>query len=200
MLRAFLLASFMGGLAVAGAAQPPAAPARPKLASELPKPKAGEKLKLERSEVKTRKDEDDLLEVTDVTAAKAKDVAMPAAEWTLDADGWFDNEGFNISKAYPRSGLWAMRTIRGNRPPSSTGSGLPTSPSALVPHAPPRLYRAGPNDIITHIDGVAVTSYARFVYAINTASNPRDIPIVVMNGNTGRRHVFYVTAYKTGNE
>lgn len=200
MLRAFLLASFMGGLAVAGSAQPPAAPARPKLASELPKPKAGEKLKLERSEVKTRKDEDGLLEVTDVTAAKAKDVAMPAAEWTLDADGWFDNEGFNIAKAYPRSGLWAMRTVRGNRPPSSTGSGLPTSPAAMVPQAPPRLYRAGPNDIITHIDGVAVTSYARFVYAINSAANPRDIPIVVMNGNTGRRHVFYVTAYKAGNE
>ena len=200
MLRAFLLASFVGGLAAAGSGQPPAPPVRPKLASELPRPKAGEKFKLDRGEVKTRKDEDGLLEVTDVSVAKSRDVAMPAADWTLDVDGWFDREGFNIAKAYPRSSLWAMRTVRGNRPPSSTGSGLPTSPAAVVPQAPPRLYRAGPNDIITHIDGVAVTSYARFVYAINSAANPRDIPIVVMNGNTGRRHVFYVTAFKAASE
>jgi len=200
MLRAFLLASFVGGLAAAGSAQPPAAPVRPKLASELPKPKVGEKLKIARSEVKFRKDEDGLLEVTDITAADAKEVAMPAFEWTLDADGWFDGEGFNVMKAYPRSGLWAMRTVRGNRVPSSTGSGLPTSPAALVPQAPPRLYRAGPNDIITHIDGVAISSNERFAYAINTARNPRDVPIVVMNGNTGRRHVFFVTAYKAGSE
>lgn len=197
MLRAFLLAAFVGGMTLVGQAQ---IPTPPKLASELPKPKAGEKFKIEQSQVKARKDEDGLLEVTDVTAEDAKEVAMPVAEWTLDADGWFDKEGFNVTKAYPRSGLWALRTVRGNRPPSSTGSGLPTSPAALVPQAPPRLYRAGPNDIITHINGVAVTSYVRFVYALNTAANPRDIPIVVMNGNTGRRHVFYVTAYKSGSE
>ena len=195
MLRTLLMASFVTGVAALATAQPPA---KAKLASELPSPKAGEKLKLERNEVKSRKDEDGLLEVTDFVAAKAKDVSMPIPEWTLDADGWFDSEGFNVTKAFPRSGLWAMRTQRGNRPPSSTGSGLPSSPSNVVPVAPPRLYRAGPSDIITHIDGIAVTSYARFVYALNTASNPRDIPIVVMNGNTGRRHVFYVTAYKSG--
>jgi|GEM_PF-2582789 len=192
MVRALLLAAFVGGVASLS----PAQPAKPKLASELPKPKAGDKLKLERNDVKSRKDEDGLLEVTDLSAAEAKDVAMPAAEWTLDVDGWFDAEGFNVTKAFPRSGLWALRTVRGNRPPSSSGSGLPTSPAALVPQAPPRLYRAGPNDIITHVDGIAVTSLARFVYAINSAANPRDIPIVVMNGNTGRKHVFYVTAYK----
>ena len=195
MLRALLLVSLTAGIAVSQA-QPGAKGAKPPLLSELSKPKAGEKLKLERNDVKSRKDDDGLFEVTDTTASKTKDVTVPAGDWTLDADGWFDSEGFNVTKAYPRSGLWAMRTVRGNRPPSSTGSGLPSSPSALVPQAPPRLYRAGPNDIITHIDGVAVTSYARFVYAINTASNPRDIPIVVMNGNTGRRHVFYVTAFK----
>ena len=55
-------------------------------------------------------------------------------------------------------GLWAMRTTKGNRPPN-TGSGLPSSPMSLVPQATPRLYRAGPNDVITHIDGVAVTSF-----------------------------------------
>jgi hypothetical protein len=194
MFRAFLLASLVGGVASLVSAQPPIA--RPKLASELPMPRAGERIKLERSDVKFRKDEDDLLEVTSAEAGETKEVAMPTPAWTLDADGWFDAEGFNVTKAYPRSGLWALRTVRGNRPASSTGSGLPSSPSAVVPQAPPRLYRAGPNDIVTHIDGVAVTSYARFIYAINSTDNPRDIPIVVMNGNTGRRHVFYVTAFK----
>jgi hypothetical protein len=193
MLRTLLLASFVCGVAAVAPAQPSA---KPKLASELPVPKAGQKLKLERTEVKTRKDDDGLLEVTDFVVEKGNDVTMPAPEWTLDADGWFDSDGFNVTKAFPRSGLWALRTQRGNRPPSNTGSGLPSSPANVVPVAPPRLYRAGPNDIITHIDGVAVTSYARFIYALNTTTNPRDIPIVVMNGNTGRRHIFYVTAYK----
>jgi hypothetical protein len=197
MLRALLAASLVGGIATLASAQPKP---KPRLASEQPMPKVGEKLNLEHNEVKSRKDEDGLFEVSDVVAAKAQEVAIPKIEWTLDVDGFFDSEGFNITKAYPRSGLWAMRVTRGNRPPSSTGSGLPTSPAAVVPVAPPRLYRAGPNDIITHIDGVAVTSYARFIYALNSASNPRDIPIVVMNGNTGRKHVFYITSYKLASE
>jgi len=198
MLRALLPASFLLAFAAVGAAQP--AGPRHKLASELPVPKAGEQIKLDRGDVKSRKDDDGLSEVMDVAASEAKTVVMPAVEWTLDADGWFDSEGFNITKAYPRSGLWAMRSTKGNRPPSATGSGLPSSPVGLVPQAPPRLYRAGPNDIVTHIDGVAVTSYARFIYALNSAANPRDIPVVVMNGNTGRRHVFFITAYKTTGE
>ena len=197
MMRTVLFSAAVVALAAtAGPAQPPAGTPRPKLASELPTPKVGEKLKLSRSDVKSKKDDDGLLEVTDVVAKDELVVAVPTATWELDADGWFDAEGFNITRAYPRSGLWAMRTTKGNRPPGS-GSGLASSPTSLVPQAPARLHRAGPNDIITHSDGVAVTSYERFVYAINSAATPRDLPIVVMNGETGRRHVFYVRAYKS---
>lgn len=198
MFRSFVLGSVVVGVAAFASAQPTAP--RPKLASEYPLPKAGEQFKLDRGDVKTRKDDDGLLEVMAVSATDAKTVVMPAPEWTLDADGWFDSEGFNITKAYPRSGLWSLRTAKGNRPPSPTGSGLPSSPVGLVPTPPTRQYRAGPHDIITHVDGVHVTSFARFIYAINSASNPRDIPIVVMNGSTGRRHIFYVTAYKAAAE
>lgn len=180
-----------------GQAQPPATPSQPKMLSELPTPRVGDKLKIGKSEVKMQKDDDGLLEAVDFVAADEQTVTIPSTNWTIDADGWFDAEGFNVTKAYPRSGLWAMRSAKGNRPPGS-GSGLPSSPtsSSLVPQTPPRLYRAGPGDIITHIDGVAVNSYERFVYAINSASNTRDIPIVVMNGANGRKHVHYITAYK----
>jgi hypothetical protein len=198
MIRFLLLAGFIGcAVSLAGAQPKP----QPPLLSELPMPKAGEKLKLDRASFETKKDDDGLLEVRDLEAGKTLNVTMPAVQWTLDADGWFDSEGFNVTKVYPRSGLWALRTVKGNRPAGSTGgSGLPSSPSALVPQAPPRLYRAGPTDIITHIDGIAVNTPARFHFALNSAANPRDIPIVVMSGSTGRKHVFYVTAYKLAGE
>ncbi len=198
MIRTVLFAAATATLAAtAGLAQPPAGSIRPKLMSELPVPKAGDKLQLGRAEVKSKKDADGLLEVTEVVAAKDEASAtIPAAKWELDADGWFDSEGFNLTRAYPRSGLWAMRTAKGNRPANATGSGLAGSPAALVPQAPARLYRAGPNDVITHIDGIAVTSYERYLYALNSTATPRDIPIVVMNAETGRRHIFYITAFK----
>ena len=197
MIRTLVFAATTATLAAtAGLAQPPAGSIRPKLMSELPVPQAGEKLQLGRAEVKSKKDADGLLEVTEVVATKEASATIPAAKWELDADGWFDSEGFNLTRAYPRSGLWAMRTAKGNRPANATGSGLASSPAALVPQAPARLYRAGPNDVITHIDGIAVTSYERYLYALNSTATPRDIPIVVMNAETGRRHIFYITAFK----
>jgi S1-C subfamily serine protease len=93
-----------------------------------------------------------------------------------------------------------MRTVKGNRPPSMASrsglGGLNEPAASLIPQPPPRLYRAGPGDILTHIDGVAVTSYERFVYAVNAAANKRDIPVVVTDGHTGRRHLYFITAFK----
>lgn len=182
-----------------GRGQPPAGPTAPKLASELPPPQAGDKVKLARAEARVKLDDDGIQEVSEMTAGPEETVTIPSTNWQLDADGWFDAEGFNVVKAYPRSGLWAMRVQRGNRPgaPAKSGlEGLITPASPLIPQPPPRLYRAGPGDIITHVDGIAVTSYERFVYAVNAAANKRDIPIVVMDGGTGRKHVYYVTAFK----
>jgi len=181
-----------------GPAQPPepALSRHAQLLSELPLPRVGDKVQLGRDEVTMEKDDDGLLEVMNVSAGASKIATIPSTNWVLDADGWFDSEGFNLTKAYPRSGFWAMRTAKGNRPPGS-GSGLPSAAAPLLPQTPPRLYRAGPGDIITHIDGIPVTSYERYIYALNSAANHRDIPIVVMNGSNGRRHVFYITAYKS---
>jgi hypothetical protein len=192
---AFAVAAIVAIVSADAPGQPPATRVVPQLISEMPAPKVGDKLTLDRSEVKMQKDDDGLLEVVDMIPGKEQTVTITLTEWDLDADGWFDKEGFNLTKAYPRSGLWAMRSVKGNRPLGS-GSGLPSSPTSLVPQTPPRLYRAGPGDIITHIDGIAVTSYPRYVYAINNASNTRDIPLVVMSGANGRRHLHFITAYK----
>lgn len=184
--------------AALGSAQPPKTLPRPKMLSELPMPKAGLSFAFSRGEIATIKNDEGVLEVIDIVE-KEERATIRKTIWDIDADGWFDAEGFNLVKAYPRSGLWAMRTAKGNRPPGA-GSGLPTAQGAVVPNTPPRLYRAGPGDIITHIDGIAVTSYERYVFAINNAKNPRDLAILVMNGETGRRHVYYITAFKTAIE
>lgn len=184
-----------------GTAQPPTAtdPDRPKLASELPPPKAGDKVTLTRAEARVKLDDDGLQEVGEMVPGKDEAATIPSTSWTLDADGWFDAEGFNVTKAYPRSGLWALRTRKGNRPAAATRSGLEgliDPGAAAIPEAPARLYRAGPGDILTHIDGIPVTSYDRFVYAVNAAASKRDLPVVVMDGQTGKRRLFYVTAFK----
>lgn len=185
-----------------GTAQPPTPATMPKLLSELPAPRAGVMVTLARAEAKVKLDEDGLQEVSEMVAGAEETVIIPSTNWTLDADGWFDVEGFNVTKAFPRSGLWALRTVKGNRPPTAAKSGLEdlVNPSAspLLASPPTRLYRAGPGDIITHIGGVAVTSYERFVYALNAADNKRDVPVVVMDGNTGRRRLYYVTLFKEG--
>ena len=194
MIRSLAFSAALAAIATTVALAQPPAP-RSRLASEMPMPKAGTTIMLSRSEVKSKKDDDGLQEVSEVVAAKEeKMVTIPTSTWEIDADGWFDSEGFNVTKAFPRSGLWAMRTAKGNRP-GTAGSGLSTSASQTL-QAQPRLYRAGPNDVITHIDGIAVTTYERYIFALNSAANPRDIPIVVLNSQTSRRHVFYITAFK----
>jgi hypothetical protein len=194
---ALCLASVAAIVCPGALAQPPApdTSGQPHLLSDLPLPKIGAQVQLGRDEVVVEKDDDGLLEVMNVAAGPGKTVTIPSTDWGLDADGWFDSEGFNLTKAYPRSGFWAMRTTKGNqRPPIS---GLPSATKSLVPQTPPRLYRAGPGDIITHIDGIPVTSFDRYVYAVNNAPNHRDIPVVVMSGSNGRKHVYYITAYKS---
>lgn len=195
MLRHTLLATGLVALALATApAQPPADPYRGKLMSELPTPKAGEKVTVVRAEAKTKADELGVPEVVEMTPGEEAAATIPAATWELDADGWFDSEGFNITRVFPRSGLWALRTARGG--PRLVPAAQSGPLAGLVAPALPRTYRAAPGDIITHINGIAVNTYPRFVFALNSAANPRDLPIVVMDGHSGRRHLYYVTAVK----
>lgn len=196
MLRHTLLAAGLVALALATApAQPPVAPPQGKLLSELPPPKAGEKVMVVRvAETKTKADELGVPEVMEMTPGEEAAVTVPAAVWELDADGWFDSEGFNVTRVFPRSGLWALRTERGG--PRLVPPPQPGPLAGLVAPALPRTYRAAPGDIITHINGIAVNTYPRFVFALNSAANPRDLPVVVLDGHSGRRHLYYVTAVK----
>ena len=196
MLRPALLAAGLVALAFAAApAQPPASQYPGRLISELPPPKAGEKVMVVRvAETKTKADELGVPEVMEMTPGEEAAVVVPAAVWELDADGWFDPEGFNVTRVFPRSGLWALRTERGG--PRLFPLAQPGPIPGMLAANPPRTYRAAPGDIITHINGIAVNTYPRFVYALNTATNPRDLPIVVLDGHSGRRHLYYVTAVK----
>ncbi len=164
-------------------------PAKGRLLSELPTPKAGDMLKAARSEVRTKKTDQGLEEVTEVVepAATAEEtVTIPSAQWQLDVDGWFDDEGLNLTAIYPRSGLWGARHVSGKADPAQNTS---LGDRAQTP-------RGDIGDVITHVNGVRVSSYERLVYAINSAPNKRDLPVVLMNGRTGRRTLIYVTAHK----
>lgn len=196
MLRHALLAVGLVALALAAApAQPPVATPQGKLLSELPPPKAGEKVMVVRLvETKTKADELGVPEVMEMTPGEAAAVTIPATTWELDADGWFDPEGFNLTRVFPRSGLWALRTQKGG--PRLLPLAQPGPLPGMLAANPPRTYRAAPGDIVTHINGIAVNTYPRFVFALNSAANPRDLPVVVLDGHSGRRHLYYVTAVK----
>jgi hypothetical protein len=196
MPRHTLIAAGLVGLILTTApAQPPVATPQGKLLSELPPPKAGEKVMVVRVvETKTKADLLGVSEVVEMTPGEEAAVTIPAAVWELDADGWFDSEGFNVTRVFPRSGLWALRTERGG--PRLLPLAQPGPHPGMLAANPPRTYRAAPGDIITHVNGIAVNTYPRFVFALNSAANPRDLPVVVLDGHSGRRHLYYVTAVK----
>lgn len=182
-------------------------PARRKLLSELPEPKAGDKLKVLPAEIKTKANDDGMLDVTEIVvpAGAGDEVVLPPAQWELDVDGWFDDEGLNLTAIYPRSGLWSMRRSLGGSgavkpatpPPGGMPPGAGPVASPLITDGRPKTQYADSGDVITHVNRVPVTSYERLVYAINSAPNKRDLPIVLMNGKTGRKQLLYVTAHKS---
>jgi hypothetical protein len=158
---------------------------RPKKLSELPLPRVGDRVKFARAEILTKPDIDGVQDVTWVIEAvpgTADEKPIPSTHWQLDLDGWFDSEGFNITTVYPRSGLWAMRIA-----PDVRGAARADRPLT---------HPAGTGDIITHIDGIAVTSYDKFVYAINRAPDKRELPVVLLDGSTGKKRLLYVTCSK----
>jgi hypothetical protein len=98
--------------------------------------------------------------------------------WRLGVDGKFDSEGFNIEVIDPASGLNKMRPRK-----ESAEDGDPT-------------FAAKKGDVITHINGIKITNPTLLVYAVNAADNPRDLAIVLKDGDTGKSYLFHVTARK----
>jgi hypothetical protein len=66
-------------------------------------------------------------------------------------------------------------------------AGFPVRPLPVFPEI---------GDTISHVNGVAVTSYPALVYAVNSAKNKRDVPVVHVSGRTGKRRLMYVTCHK----
>lgn len=178
---------FAFGLAAVSAQAPPGR----KLLSELPLPKAGDKVQVGAAQIKTKAMEGEpgfaeVVEVLEPALGSDDYRVIPAVEWELDVDGWFDDEGLNLTAVYPRSGLWMMRGATGKVQPKVGPIGIERTETKFATRG----------DIITHVNGVAVKSYDRWVYAVNSAPNKRDIPVVVMDGRTGRKRLLYVTASK----
>jgi hypothetical protein len=98
--------------------------------------------------------------------------------WRLGVDGKFDSEGFNIELIDPASGLNKMRPRK-----DSVEEGDAT-------------FTAKKGDVITHINGIKITSPTLLVYAVNAADNPRDLAMVLKDGDTGKSYLFHVTARK----
>ncbi len=103
---------------------------------------------------------------------------MPKMRWKLGVGGTIDSEGFNITDLDPTSGLAKMRMRKGKNDDDE-----PTLP-------------AKKGDIITHIDGIRITNTTLLIFAVNSANDPRELPIVLKDGDTGKPYLFYVTARK----
>jgi hypothetical protein len=103
---------------------------------------------------------------------------MPKMRWKLGVGGTIDSEGFNITDLDASSGLAKMRMRKEHNDDDE-----PTLP-------------AKKGDIITHINNIRITSTTLLVFAVNTADNARDLPIVLKDGDTGKSYLFYVTARK----
>jgi hypothetical protein len=103
---------------------------------------------------------------------------MPKLRWKLGVGGSIDSEGFNITDLDAASGLAKMRMRKDHNDDDE-----PT-------------LAAKKGDIITHINNVRITSTTLLVFAVNSADNPRDMPIVLKDGDTGKSYLFFVTARK----
>lgn len=102
-------------------------------------------------------------------------VVMPENRFMLNVGGWFDSEGFNLEDI----------------PASSAVSALYDQPEKKGAR-----YRLEPGDVIAAINGNPVTTYEEYVYALNSAPNPRDVELEVIDCNSGKRLTLYATAIK----
>ena len=103
---------------------------------------------------------------------------MPKMRWKLGVGGSIDTEGFNITDIDGTSGLAKMRMRRDHN--DDDEETLP----------------AKKGDVITHVNNIRITNTTHLIYAVNSADNPRDLPIVLKDGDTGKSYLFYVTARK----
>lgn len=177
LLRALPALLLAAGLTTAAPPRDKPAPADDKLLSKLPHPEAGKAVEVTVAEFDKPAADGSL--AGPPKATKKESVKVPAkGPWRLGADGWFDADGFNLTTIEKTSGLLQLRAAPGG------------------PGAVPMQASAEPRDVVTHIDGVAVTSAEAFWFALDRAKDKADVAVVVRDGATGTNFLQYLSLTK----
>jgi len=110
-------------------------------------------------------------------------VAIPKRMWYIGAEGWHDDEGFNID------GLVAF----------NSGGGVIPSPLSRVKtviNGKSVTVSLEANDVITKIDGLDVKTDLDLYMAVHTAANPRSLTIEFINFRDGQTMSGTISAVK----
>lgn len=118
-----------------------------------------------------------------VTKAVQSVVVIPQRMWYIGAEGWHDDEGFNID------GLVSF---------NSGGVVLPSPLSRIKTVINGRSVHVSleANDVITKIDGVEVKTDLDLFMAVHTAANPRSLAIEFINFRDGEIMTGTISAVK----
>jgi hypothetical protein len=167
----FLTVTLTAGLALAAPPKDKPVPGDDKLLSRQPYPEVGKKVEVTVVEY-TGVGEDGSLAAAKRTTKKEVGTVPAKPDWKFGADGWIDADGFNLTKIARDSGLLGLRPAAGQE----QGGNM-----------------AEERDVITHIDGVAVTDVESFWYALGRAKNKKDLRIVIRDGTSGDEFLLYTT-------
>jgi S1-C subfamily serine protease len=112
-----------------------------------------------------------------VKPAKEATVKMPKDRWALGISIKTSKGGVGVAESIEDTGMRTMRT----EPGGGKDEGI---------------WRADPGDVITHVNGYAVSTVEELVCAVSLAKNKDDVQIVLKDVENGKLLVFYVTATK----
>lgn len=102
-------------------------------------------------------------------------MVVPERKWTLGATGWHDGEGFNVEKVTAGGPLAKVRQLDGNKE---------------------TFRKVEPNDVITKLDNLPVTSELHLYLAIQNARTPERVPIEFISARDGKTYIGTIEAAK----
>jgi hypothetical protein len=139
----------------------------------------GKEFKLTPVEVTAAEKPDDqgLYEATVKAAKEPKKVAMPKEAWFLGFLPKAVKGGVGVAELIEDSALAHMRPAAGKEDEEGN-------------------WRADPDDVITHVNGYAVSTVQELLCALSDAKNKKDVQLVIKDVNSGKPNIFYVTATK----
>ncbi|MFL5339769.1 MAG: hypothetical protein ACJ8F7_06335 [Gemmataceae bacterium] len=110
-------------------------------------------------------------------------VVVPQRKWMIGAQGWYDDEGFNIDNL--------VRLSVGGRRHESPLSRVRTFINGRVLDV-----ALEPGDVVTRIDGIDAKNELDMFIAVNAAQNPRDLSIEFINNRNGQTMTGSISAVK----